>query len=89
MGRIRGAIREQLSPRYVPDAVFAVPAVPRTLNNKKLEVPVKRILSGTPVEAAVNPGSMSNPESLQFFVELAGLHGAAPCGAAADTPAKR
>ena len=69
--RIRGAIREQLSPRYLPDAVFAIPAVPRTLNNKKLEVPVKRILSGVPVEKAVNPGSMSNPESLQFFVELA------------------
>src|SRR5439155_14422534 len=43
--RIQRAVREQLSPRHVPDAVFAIPAVPRTLNNKKLEVPVKRILS--------------------------------------------
>jgi acetoacetyl-CoA synthetase len=55
----------------VPDEVVAVPEIPRTLNNKKMEVPVKRILSGVPVEQAVNPDSMSNPESLRYFVEFA------------------
>jgi acetoacetyl-CoA synthetase len=87
--RIRAAIREQLSPRYLPDAIFAIPAVPRTLNNKKLEVPVKRILSGVPVETAVNPGSMSDPDSLQFFVELAGRPRSAPRSPATDARTER
>jgi acetoacetyl-CoA synthetase len=82
--RICQAIREQLSPRHVPDAIFAIPAVPRTLNNKKLEVPVRRILSGVPAEAAVNPGSMSNPESLRFFVELAARSRPAPARSSAE-----
>lgn len=69
--RIRARIRQDISPRHVPDEILAVPEVPRTLNGKKLEVPVKRILMGTPVEQAVNPGSVSNPRSLDFFVELA------------------
>ena len=55
--RIRGALRSALSPRHVPDRVVAVPAVPRTLSGKKLEVPVKRILTGTPAEAAASRGS--------------------------------
>lgn len=69
--RIRAHIRRTLSARHVPDEFLQVPAVPRTLNGKKLEVPIKKILMGIPLEKAVNPDSMSNPESLNFFVELA------------------
>jgi acetoacetyl-CoA synthetase len=70
--RIKRSIRENASPRHVPDEVLAVPEVPRTLNGKKLEVPVKKILSGTPPEEAASRDSLSNPESLDRFAELAG-----------------
>ena len=69
--RIRAALRTSLSPRHVPDRIVAVPGVPRTLSNKKLEVPIKRILTGTPPEVAASRGSLANPESLDAFVELA------------------
>jgi acetoacetyl-CoA synthetase len=69
--RIRQKLRQELSPRYVPDEVYAVPDIPRTLNGKKLEVPVKRILSGTPPEKAVSPDAVSNPRSMHFFIDLA------------------
>ncbi|WP_129673998.1 acetoacetate--CoA ligase [Candidatus Chloroploca sp. Khr17] len=69
--RIKTAIRTALSPRHVPDEIFAIPDVPRTLSGKKLEVPVKKILMGVPVERAANPDSLKNPELLPFFVELA------------------
>ncbi|MBW1682117.1 MAG: acetoacetate--CoA ligase [Deltaproteobacteria bacterium] len=69
--KINTRIRETLSPRHVPDDVFAIPDVPRTLNGKKLEVPVKKILSGIPVEKAVNIDSMENPGSIDYFVEMA------------------
>jgi len=69
--RIRRRLREDVSPRHVPDAIIAVPEVPRTLNGKKMEVPVRKILLGVPLEKAVNPGSMANPQSLAVFVELA------------------
>lgn len=65
------AIREQLSPRYVPDAIIAVPDIPRTLNGKKMEVPVKRLLLGVPLEKAANLGSAANPEAFMFFAEFA------------------
>lgn len=68
---IKQKLRAELSPRHVPDAIFAIPEVPRTLNGKKLEVPVKRILSGTPAESSVSRDAMTNPESLRPFVELA------------------
>ena len=71
-GRIKSSIRENASPRHVPNEIFAVSDIPRTLNGKKLEVPVKKILSGTPPEKAASKESLSNPESLDRFVELAG-----------------
>ena len=55
----------------MPDEFHAVPSIPRTLNGKKLEVPVQRILSGEPLEKVANPGAMANPKSLDWFVELA------------------
>jgi acetoacetyl-CoA synthetase len=68
--RIKGSIRGRTSPRHVPNEIFAVPDVPKTLNGKKLEVPVKKILSGTPPDEAASRGSLSNPESLDRFAEL-------------------
>ncbi len=68
---IARALRTNLSPRHVPDEIYQVAAVPRTLSNKKLEVPVKRILSGIPVESAAAKGALANPESLAAFESLA------------------
>ena len=68
---INQKIRNTLSPRHVPDDIFTISEVPRTLNSKKLEVPVKKILTGEPVEKAVNIDSMSNPQSIDYFVQLA------------------
>jgi acetoacetyl-CoA synthetase len=64
-------VREDCSPRHVPDDVFAVAAVPRTLSGKVLEVPVKRILAGAPPERAASRDSLANPEALDWFVEFA------------------
>jgi acetoacetyl-CoA synthetase len=69
--RIREQIKTQLSPRYVPDAIFAVPEIPQTLNGKKLEVPVKRIFQGVDVSRSVSREAMSNPDSLKPFLEVA------------------
>ena len=63
-------IREQCSPRHVPDEVYAIAEVPRTLSGKVLEVPVKRILTGTPPEQAASRDSLANPAALDWFVEL-------------------
>ncbi|HET9078358.1 MAG TPA: acetoacetate--CoA ligase [Acidimicrobiales bacterium] len=68
---LRATLRQELSPRHVPDAVHVVAAVPRTLSGKKLEVPVKRILAGVPVDQAVTLASVAEPSSLDFFLELA------------------
>ena len=65
-------VRTQCSPRHVPDEVFPIAAVPRTLSGKVLEVPVKRILMGTPPEQAASRDSLANPAALDWFVEFAG-----------------
>jgi acetoacetyl-CoA synthetase len=70
-GTIRRELRAALSPRHVPDEIHQVRAVPRTLSAKKLEVPVKRILTGTPVEAAAAKGALANPEALTAFEQYA------------------
>jgi len=70
-GRIKKSIGETASPRHVPDEVISVPEVPYTLNGKKLEVPVAKILSGTPPEEAASKDSLGNPDALDAFVELA------------------
>jgi acetoacetyl-CoA synthetase len=69
--QIAGALRGQLSPRHVPDAIIAVPEIPRTLTGKKLEVPVKRILLGEPQERQASRDSLANPAALDAFGELA------------------
>ena len=68
---LRTAIRTACSPRHVPDDVIAVAAVPRTLSGKVLEVPVKRILMGTPPEQAAARDSLADPAALDAFVTLA------------------
>ena len=65
-------VREDCSPRHVPSEVFQVDEVPRTLSGKVLEVPVKKILTGTPPEKAASRDSLANPKALDWFVELAG-----------------
>jgi len=69
--RIASALRDGLSPRHVPDAVFAVPAVPHTLSGKKLEVPVKRILQGLPPDAAASKDALVDAGALAPFEALA------------------
>ncbi len=71
-GEIRRRIRERCSPRHVPDEIYAIAEVPRTLSGKVLEVPVKRILTGTPAEKAASRDSLANPAALDYFTELAG-----------------
>ena len=70
-GEISRCMRRDISPRHVPDAIFAVDEIPTTLTGKKMEVPVRKILSGTPVENAINRDAMVNPESVDFFAALA------------------
>src|SRR5205085_1038399 len=62
--RIAAALRDQLSPRHVPDTIVAVPAIPRTLTGKKLEAPVKRILRGEPPERVASRDSLADPAAL-------------------------
>jgi acetoacetyl-CoA synthetase len=70
-GRIKRQIRQDISPRHVPDDIFAVAEIPYTLSGKKMEVPVRKILLGQPVEKAATLGAMRNPESINYFVEFA------------------
>jgi acetoacetyl-CoA synthetase len=65
--RIAAALRGQLSPRHVPDEIRVVPGVPRTLSGKKLEIPVRKILLGTPVSEAADPSALANPEVLSSY----------------------
>ena len=69
--QLKKALRSQLSPRHVPDRFLVVEDIPRTLNGKKSEVPVKRILAGTPVEKAVSKDALRNPEALEDVVARA------------------
>jgi len=71
--RIKESLHRNISPHHVPDEVFAIREVPRTLSGKKLEVPVKKLFTGIPVEKAISIDAMSNPQSIQYFIELAGM----------------
>ncbi|HXD38970.1 MAG TPA: acetoacetate--CoA ligase [Ramlibacter sp.] len=70
-GKINHAIRTALSPRFVPDAIFAVPEIPRTLSGKKQELPIKKLLLGQPLEKIVNKDAMANPGCLDWYVDFA------------------
>jgi len=70
-GEIKRRIREDCSPRHVPNEVIQIEQVPRTLSGKVLEVPVKRILMGAPPHEAASVDSLADPRSLDYFIELA------------------
>jgi len=69
-GEIKRALRQQYSPRHVPDDIFQVAAIPYTLSGKKLELPIKKIFSGVPIEKAVSIDVMRNRESLDDFERI-------------------
>jgi acetoacetyl-CoA synthetase len=71
VARINRRIREDCSPRHVPNEIHQIAEVPRTLSGKALEVPVKRILMGHPASEAASRESLANPSALDYFVELA------------------
>ncbi|MDM0014319.1 acetoacetate--CoA ligase [Variovorax sp. J22P168] len=73
-GRIHQAIRSSLSPRFLPDDIFVVAEVPRTLSGKKQELPIKKLLLGQPIEKVVNREAMANPGSLDWYVAFAERH---------------
>jgi acetoacetyl-CoA synthetase len=69
--RIRQKLRTDYSPRHVPDKIYQVDDIPMTLTGKKLEVPVRRILMGVPLEKAANRDAVANPHALDYFVNYA------------------
>jgi acetoacetyl-CoA synthetase len=69
--RIKSKIRTDLSPRYVPDDVVQAPSVPKTLNGKKLEVPIKRLLAGGDPSEVLNRDLLADPSSVEFYIEFA------------------
>lgn len=69
--KIKTEIKQKVSPRFVPNEIYEVEQIPKTLSGKKLEVPIRKILLGFSPEKVVNQGSMANPESLPFFIDLA------------------
>ena len=70
-GKINDAIEAGLSPRFVPDDIFAVAEIPRTLSGKKQELPIKKLLLGQPVEKVVNRDAMANPGCLDWYLDFA------------------
>jgi acetoacetyl-CoA synthetase len=69
--RINDRVKSALSARYVPNEIFEIAEVPRTLSGKKLELPIKKILLGAPAEKVANPDSMSNPQTIAYFAAFA------------------
>jgi acetoacetyl-CoA synthetase len=75
---LRRRIREYCSPRHTPDSIEQIPEVPRTLSNKKLEVPVKKILLGADPSSAASRDSLANPTALDWFAQRAGASATGP-----------
>ena len=80
--RLRKVIRVALSPRHVPNEILAVPSVPKTLTGKKLEVPIKKLLLGQPLEKVVTRDALANPSSLDWYVQFAAERSARPAAGA-------
>ena len=72
--RLNGAIRTALSPRFVPNEIFQVAEIPRTLSGKKQELPIKKLMLGQPVEKVLNRDAMANPACLDWYIALAKRH---------------
>jgi acetoacetyl-CoA synthetase len=71
LNQIRDRLRREYTPRHVPDKIFAVPLIPYTISGKRMEVPVRRILSGYPLAKAANRDAMANPKALDFYIDYA------------------
>ena len=82
--RVSEAIRTSLSPRFIPDDIFQVAEIPRTLSGKKQELPIKKLLLGQPLEKVVNRDAMANPASLTWFAEFAAQRASASKSGAAS-----
>ena len=80
--RINNAIEAGLSRRFLPNEMFAVPEIPRTLSGKKQELPIKKLLLGHAVEKVINKDAMANPGCLEWYLEFAGKHLRRNAGAA-------
>lgn len=78
--RLKSSIRAALSARHVPNEIFQVAAIPRTLSGKKMELPVKKLLMGAAAEQVLNPDAMANAGSVAWFVEFAAKRQAAQSG---------
>ena len=72
--RIHDAIKTALSPRFIPNEIFQVAEIPRTLSGKKQELPIKKLMLGHPLEKVVNKDAMANPGCLDWYVNLAREH---------------
>jgi acetoacetyl-CoA synthetase len=68
---INARLRREYTPRHVPDKIIQVPAMPTTITGKKLEVPVRRLLMGVPLENAANTSAMADPAALDPFIDYA------------------
>jgi acetoacetyl-CoA synthetase len=68
---INAELRSRLTPRHVPDEIVPAPAVPHTLTGKRLEVPIKKLLAGRPLEKAANLSAVDDPETLQWYARFA------------------
>ena len=66
--KIKKKIKTQYSSRHIPDKIFQVSEIPYTISGKKMEAPVKKILSGIPIEKAASVDAMKNPKSLDYFI---------------------
>jgi acetoacetyl-CoA synthetase len=69
--RINGAIEAGVSRRFLPNEIFAVAEIPRTLSGKKQELPIKKLLLGQPIEKVVNKDAMANPACLDWYLNFA------------------
>src|ERR1700742_2660445 len=80
--RINKAIEAGLSRRFLPNEMFAVSEIPRTLSGKKQELPIKRLLLGHAVEKVINKDAMANPGCLEWYLEFAKVYARRNAGAA-------
>lgn len=67
---IREVLRTTLSPRHVPDRIVWAPSVPRSVTGKRLEIPLKRLVQGSPLEQVIDPAVLLRPDDLAATVEL-------------------
>jgi len=72
--KLNNAIKVALSPRFIPNDIFQVAEIPRTLSGKKQELPIKKLMLGQPLEKVVNKDAMANPGCLDWYVDLAKRH---------------